>query len=368
MTIRKISPDLLKSSAIIDMRIQLGICLTYLLLIVLLTSTHVAIAELRRSSLVLFQQNFGTRGLLQEGKWIYYPIRWGSVEVFLEWVISTPRRDQLNNSLRDIFEPKFENGRLVSYGGWFPDVMIVVENIPLEIKFNDTMEVRISVIAFRRVEIEFSCLNLLLDGLPFQQYSLTPYRLGIGPMSWDETPQIYRKTLFLPIIIPSEIFKEDSLLSYEIECQYMLTKDALNLTLNGLDYLDAYTSCYGIEPFKDELWPQHFEALLPLSTRLVSEVKEELLAKYISIKKSYDKLEADYDGLISNYESLQAIYNRLTIDYSKLKLDYEGLKLEYESTIKRLTINTNLMYAFMVTTIISIAMAVYFAKRRTKTV
>jgi len=67
-----------------------------------------------------------------------------------------------------------------------------------------------------------------------------------------------------------------------------------------------------------------------------------------------------YDELKNKYSSLEASYEEVAFNYNMVK---EG----YDRVITELANIRNLMYIFLITTIIFVAITVYFAKRKPKT-
>jgi len=107
----------------------------------------------------------------------------------------------------------------------------------------------------------------------------------------------------------------------------------------------------------------------------------DLLATYNSLKSDFDSLKATYDSLKSKYDSLESEHNTLVSDYSALQkkhtsldsehksllADYEALKSEYEASVGELGTSRNLMYVFVVTTIVFIATSIILFARKPKT-
>ena len=99
-----------------------------------------------------------------------------------------------------------------------------------------------------------------------------------------------------------------------------------------------------------------------------------LLATYDSLKSDYDSLKATYDSLKSSYASLQTDYSKLSSnydalqeDYNSLLADYDALESEYETSVGELGTSRNLMYVFVVTTIVFIATSIILFVRKPKT-
>lgn len=105
-----------------------------------------------------------------------------------------------------------------------------------------------------------------------------------------------------------------------------------------------------------------------------------LQTSYNDLQITYNSLKADYDSLKANHESLQIDYNSLKTSYDKLRTDYDGLKSSYDSLSRdynvleskyqliselgELGTTRSLMYIFIITTVLFIAITVYSARRK----
>jgi len=93
-----------------------------------------------------------------------------------------------------------------------------------------------------------------------------------------------------------------------------------------------------------------------------------LKASYDSLKSSNEKLQADYKTLRSDYDTLQGKFKALDSDYNSLKAEFTDLKSKYEAGVGELGSTRNLMYVFVVTTVVFIATTIIFVVRRPKAI
>ena len=84
---------------------------------------------------------------------------------------------------------------------------------------------------------------------------------------------------------------------------------------------------------------------------------------YNSLATEYDTMQTDYNSLNSSYETLMTDYNTLTTIYESLQELYTYVKTKYDASLGELNIVRNLMYIFVVTTIIFLATTVYLRKK-----
>lgn len=104
---------------------------------------------------------------------------------------------------------------------------------------------------------------------------------------------------------------------------------------------------------------------------------QSLNATYFSLNTGYQnlslifsQLQNSYNGLIESYTSLQSIHNSLTLNYAQLQgnytqlvSSYSDLQTDHSNLSTDLTNYRNLTYAFVITTIVFLALTVYFARR-----
>jgi len=83
----------------------------------------------------------------------------------------------------------------------------------------------------------------------------------------------------------------------------------------------------------------------------------ELRLLYCELLEKYNKLLASYDALGIEYDTLNTSYNDLNLTYNELRS-------RQEATTNELNNVRNLTYVFVATTIILIALSVYFIKRK----
>jgi len=95
---------------------------------------------------------------------------------------------------------------------------------------------------------------------------------------------------------------------------------------------------------------------------------DSLKASYDSLKSSNEKLQADYKTLRSDYDTLQGKFKALDSDYNSLKANYTDLESKYAAGVGELGSTRNLMYVFVVTTVVFIATTIIFVVRRPKAI
>lgn len=98
-----------------------------------------------------------------------------------------------------------------------------------------------------------------------------------------------------------------------------------------------------------------------------------LQGDYKSLNSSYTSLQRDYKSLNSSYTSLQADYNSLKASrdslqasYNSLQAKYNDLESKYKASMDELSTTRNLMYVFIITTIVFIGTTVYIAAKKPK--
>lgn len=88
---------------------------------------------------------------------------------------------------------------------------------------------------------------------------------------------------------------------------------------------------------------------------------------YKELQEAYSSLKDDYDALESSHTELLKSHQALQDEYEELVLNHELLSEELEASMSELSLKTNLLYATIATSILFLAMTVYFAKGRLKT-
>ena len=144
-------------------------------------------------------------------------------------------------------------------------------------------------------------------------------------------------------------------------------------------YAESFTITYIMNKDYEDL-QEDYEDLSSEYDKLKTDYKDlsstysGLLATYDSLKSDYDSLKATYDSLKSSYDSLQTDYSKLSSnydalqeDYNSLLADYDALESEYETSVGELGTSRNLMYVFVVTTIVFIATSIILFMRKPKT-
>jgi len=118
----------------------------------------------------------------------------------------------------------------------------------------------------------------------------------------------------------------------------------------------------------DELLNLYNELLVNYST--LQDDYNQLLTNYDALNLTYSSLVAEhgtmqtnYNSLNSSYESLMASYNSLTTVYDSLQEFYTYIKTKYDASIGELNIIRNLMYIFIITTVIFVATTIYLRKK-----
>ncbi|TET18924.1 hypothetical protein E3J74_08455 [Candidatus Bathyarchaeota archaeon] len=132
-------------------------------------------------------------------------------------------------------------------------------------------------------------------------------------------------------------------------------------------------------PLMTPITPLYYELLEAYNALLadyqdLNSTYHELLNDYSELQSNYDSLNLAYYELAQNhtllqnsFDSLTTSYNELQEQYSSLNSTYNELQLEQEPIMNELNNVRNLMYIFITTTIILIAITVYFATRKPKT-
>jgi len=99
-----------------------------------------------------------------------------------------------------------------------------------------------------------------------------------------------------------------------------------------------------------------------------------LQAQYNDLTNTYQELLADYNAKLANYSSLSTSYESLCDSYDTLETNYnllqssnDKLTTSYNDLIGEMATARNLGYVFITTTMIFIAMTVYFAARKPRT-
>jgi len=143
---------------------------------------------------------------------------------------------------------------------------------------------------------------------------------------------------------------------------YVLNKDYEDLQE---DYKDLSSKYNKLKTDYDNL-SSTYSGLQATYNSLKSDF-DSLTATYDSLKSKYDSLESEHNTLISDYSALQKKYTSLDSDYKSQLADYESLKSEYEASVGELGTSRNLMYVFVVTTIVFIATSIILFARKPKT-
>jgi hypothetical protein len=93
--------------------------------------------------------------------------------------------------------------------------------------------------------------------------------------------------------------------------------------------------------------------------------------KYSDLKVEFDTLNATYVGLEGNVSVLIGIYGSLISNYTALKTSFDALYSNYEPllddlnrTINDLNQTKNMMYVFVITTMIFAVFFIYILTRR----
>lgn len=176
-------------------------------------------------------------------------------------------------------------------------------------------------------------------------------------------------------------FKVIGVGSSQILLQYIYLEDKSGSAIPYVISNDNAT----IEILPFEIWTdgeyaelkQAYDVLLD-DFQTLNATYEALLSGYDSLNLTYGQLVSDYDSLNDEYEKLRTDYDNLKTEHSELKSDYDSLqstynslssehdKLSEELVIKddELSTNANLMYVFVITTIVLAATAAYFAKKK----
>jgi len=92
----------------------------------------------------------------------------------------------------------------------------------------------------------------------------------------------------------------------------------------------------------------------------------ELLNEYLQLLANFDSLNSTYHELLDDYALLQGSYNSLNSTYNDLLAAYDQMQPDYEAATNELSNIRNLMYVFIVTTIVLTATVVYSAIRKPK--
>jgi len=99
-----------------------------------------------------------------------------------------------------------------------------------------------------------------------------------------------------------------------------------------------------------------------------------LQAQHNNLNDTYQELLGDYNIKLTNYSSLSTSYKSLCDNYDILETNYDSLRsnndqltTSYNALISELADARNLSYVLLATTMILIAVTVYFAVRKPKT-
>jgi hypothetical protein len=112
-------------------------------------------------------------------------------------------------------------------------------------------------------------------------------------------------------------------------------------------------------------------AMLEENFSSLSGAYDGLYSNYTELKGSYDSLNATYIGLEGNVSVLIGVYGSLISNYTTLKANFDALYSNYEPLLNNLnkTINDlnqtkNMMYVFVITTMIFAVFFIYILTRR----
>lgn len=155
---------------------------------------------------------------------------------------------------------------------------------------------------------------------------------------------------------------EDHTYAESFTITYIMNKDYEDLQE---DYEDLSSEYDKLKTDYEDLSSTHSD-LLATYDSLKSDYNS-LNATYDSLKSSHDSLQTDYSELSSNYDALQEDYKSLNSEYNSLLADYEALESEYETSVSELGTSRNLMYVFVVTTVVFIATSIILFMRKPKT-
>lgn len=85
---------------------------------------------------------------------------------------------------------------------------------------------------------------------------------------------------------------------------------------------------------------------------------------YRKLLTTYENLLDDHDYWVDEYSSLNSTYNNLASSYTSLQADYDYLHGKYDALLGELNTIKNLMYVFIITTMVFISATVYLAMRK----
>ena len=130
-----------------------------------------------------------------------------------------------------------------------------------------------------------------------------------------------------------------------------------------IEWVD-FNLCRVREVTYDELQADHQS--LEISYNSLESSYESLQTEYNALNSTHNSLVSDYEALNSTYNSLETSYSSLSSSYDSLQTSHNSLQTSYDSLKAELTNIRNLMYIFIITTIIFIATTAYLAMRKTK--
>jgi len=129
--------------------------------------------------------------------------------------------------------------------------------------------------------------------------------------------------------------------------------------------VDLYSGPYQNETGSDGIGdtPYYFDRYPLMEPYILS---KEMLVLYYELLRNYSELHGNYDFLQASHDILQTDYYFMNVMYDSLNSSYNELTSKQEATISELNFIKNLMYVFIITTIVFIATTAYLAIRKPK--
>ena len=103
--------------------------------------------------------------------------------------------------------------------------------------------------------------------------------------------------------------------------------------------------------------------IIPLEIWIDGEYAD-LVQAYDLLLEDFQTLNATYEALLSDYNSLNSAYEQLDSNYASLSDEYDKLSKENGRKDEEICTKTNLMYLFVVTTIVLGGIAAYLATKK----
>jgi len=100
------------------------------------------------------------------------------------------------------------------------------------------------------------------------------------------------------------------------------------------------------------------------TTQVETVTYDELLSEYNELLANYSSLLSDYQILLESYNNLSAQCSDLNSTYDSLLSQYNELLTDYTRTRAQLALTRNLMYAFVASTLILVALILYIKKKK----